>query len=52
MMLSKYVLTETCGPNDEVVKFMPAINIPEELLQQGLTAMESCAEELMSQGAR
>jgi diaminobutyrate-2-oxoglutarate transaminase len=51
LMLSKYVLTETCGPNDEVVKFLPAINIPEKLLRQGLAAMEGCAEELMSQGA-
>lgn len=51
MMLSKLVLTETCGPNDEVLKFLPSINIPEELLRQGIAVLESCAEELMSQAA-
>ncbi len=45
-MLSRCVLTETCGPNDEVVKFMPAINIPEDLMREGLVAMENCAAEV------
>jgi diaminobutyrate-2-oxoglutarate transaminase len=44
-MLRRGVLTETCGPRDEVLKIMPALNIPENLLVQGLEALMACAAE-------
>jgi diaminobutyrate-2-oxoglutarate transaminase len=32
----KGLLLESCGSDDEVLKFMPALNIPEQQLRQGL----------------
>ncbi|WP_258935317.1 hypothetical protein [Nesterenkonia pannonica] len=34
------MLVETSGPQDEVVKLMPALNIPDEDLQKGLAILE------------
>ena len=46
LLLESRVLAETCGPHGEVLKLMPAINIPEECLQQGLAALHACARYL------
>ncbi|MDT8999689.1 diaminobutyrate--2-oxoglutarate transaminase [Paucibacter sp. APW11] len=45
-LLVRGVLTETCGPNDEVVKFMPALNIPEDTLCEAVRQIEACAAEM------
>ncbi len=34
------LIVESCGPNDEVVKLMPALTISEELLIEGLNRLE------------
>ena len=39
------VLTETCGPRDEVLKLLPPLTISEEALEEGLDRIELAIEE-------
>jgi diaminobutyrate-2-oxoglutarate transaminase len=41
------VITETCGPNDEVLKIMPPINIPFSLLKEGLELICAATREVI-----
>ena len=45
-LLRRGVLTETCGPRDEVLKVMPPLNISESVLTEGLNALAAAATEL------
>ena len=42
------VLLETCGPTDEVVKIMPALNIPWTLLTEALNRLELAVQQTMT----
>lgn len=42
-LLSEKVISETCGPKDEVLKFLPALNIPINLLEEGLDIIRDCS---------
>ena len=39
---------ETSGPSDEVVKLLPALTIPEELLEKGLDIIEAAVDEALA----
>jgi len=41
----KGLIIETAGPNDEVLKLMPALNISEEKLINGLSLIDDCVRE-------
>ena len=42
------LLVETSGPSDEVVKLLPALTIPEELLEKGLDIIEAAVDEALA----
>ena len=42
------LLLETSGPSDEVVKLLPALTIPDELLARGLDIIENAIDEALS----
>lgn len=42
------LLVETSGPDDEVVKLLPALTIPEELLEKGLDIIEAAVDEALA----
>ena len=42
------LLVETSGPDDEVVKLLPALTIPEELLEKGLDIIEAAVDEAIA----
>ena len=42
--LHRGLLLETCGPRDEVVKLMPPLTTPDELLADGLRRLEAATE--------
>jgi diaminobutyrate-2-oxoglutarate transaminase len=42
------LLVETSGPSDEVVKLLPALTIPEELLGKGLDIIEAAVDEALA----
>jgi len=42
------LIIETSGPNDEVVKFLPALTISDEQLRRGLEIIDQCVAELLS----
>jgi len=42
------LLVETSGPSDEVVKLLPALTIPDELLAKGLDIIEAAVAEALS----
>lgn len=49
----KGLMIERCGPDDQVVKFLPALTIDDEMLHQGLQIFEeSLAESLTSGSSR
>ena len=41
------LLVETSGPSDEVVKLLPALTIPDELLARGLDIIENAVDEAL-----
>lgn len=41
------LIIETAGPDDEVLKFLPALNIPDEDLRKGLSIVEECVAEVL-----
>ncbi|MDX8046372.1 diaminobutyrate--2-oxoglutarate transaminase [Gracilibacillus sp. S3-1-1] len=43
------LIMETAGPNDEVFKLFPALNIPIEDLQKGLTIIEQSVKDLVKE---
>jgi diaminobutyrate-2-oxoglutarate transaminase len=43
-LVAKYLIAETSGPHDEVIKVMPALNIPLEALHEGLHIMHDAAK--------
>jgi len=45
-LMRRGVIAETCGPHDEVLKLMPALNIPMPLLLEGLDQTVAAANEL------
>ncbi|MDN5901279.1 MAG: diaminobutyrate--2-oxoglutarate transaminase [Brachybacterium sp.] len=42
------LLVETSGPSDEVIKLLPALTIPDELLKRGLDIIEDAAIEALT----
>lgn len=49
----KGLIIERCGPNDQVVKFLPALTIDLETLNQGIDIFEvSLAETMKQTGGR
>lgn len=42
------VIVETAGPNDEVLKILPALTTPEDALVAGLDAITECAREALT----
>src|SRR5699024_5946700 len=42
------LLVETSGPSDEVVKLLPALTIPDELLAKGLDIIEAAVDEALA----
>ena len=42
-LLERGVLTETCGAHNEVLKILPALNVPESLLAEGLDKLRLAA---------
>lgn len=47
-LLAAGVVAETCGPRDEVLKLLPALNIPEPVLAEGLEKVQAVASALRS----
>src|SRR5699024_3819283 len=45
----KGLLMETSGPQDEVLKLMPALNIDLEVLERGLNILADCVSEVTGQ---
>ena len=43
--ISRKVLTLTCGMYDNVVRFLPALNIPDDALDQAMAVWEEAAKE-------
>lgn len=43
------LILETCGPLDEVVKFLPALTIDNDTLLQGLSLFEKSVKEALSE---
>ncbi len=41
------VIIETCGPRDEVVKVMPPLTTPDDLLQDGLTRLSAAVDDAL-----
>jgi diaminobutyrate-2-oxoglutarate transaminase len=48
-LLRRKILTETCGARNNVLKLLPALNIPDVLLTEGLETIAIAASELKSQ---
>jgi diaminobutyrate-2-oxoglutarate transaminase len=46
------VLLETCGPQDTVVKLMPALNIDTEALDEGLEILTNALERVLKRKPR
>jgi len=46
---SKGLIIELCGPNDEVVKFLPPLNIDSEALDIGLNTVKSAVQKVIGQ---
>ena len=40
IVLENGLIIETCGPDNQVLKFLPALNIPDDLLAEGLNIVE------------
>ena len=51
LAFSRGVLAECCGPQDEVVKLIPSLNIPIEQLDQALDILAGCVDEALVYGA-
>lgn len=47
----KGLIVERCGPNDEVIKFLPALTIDSDTLDNGLTIFEESLAETLNQVA-
>ncbi|MFK4496117.1 4-aminobutyrate aminotransferase-like enzyme [Bradyrhizobium japonicum] len=46
------VIAECCGPHDEVLKFMPPLNIEPALLVEGLERLEEAVREILVNPSR
>ena len=46
------LIVETCGPRDEVVKLLPPLTIPDDLLEEGLSILLKAADEVAVEGKR
>jgi diaminobutyrate-2-oxoglutarate transaminase len=46
------LIVETCGARDEVVKLLPPLNIPDDLLQEGLSILSKAADEIAIENIR
>ncbi len=47
---SRGILLECCGPNDEVLKLMPPLNIEDNVLDEGLEKLEAAVTAVMERG--
>ena len=50
LAFQKGLVIELAGARDQVVKFLPALTISEEILREGLAIIEQCLDEVVNRG--
>jgi diaminobutyrate-2-oxoglutarate transaminase len=46
------LIVETCGPRDEVLKLLPPLTTPDDVLEEGLSILSQAADEVAMEARR